>query len=66
MTDRVKGLIVLLGKDIRTDDCEAIVEAIKMVKGVAAVSMDVSDHNDWMARERVRLELREKLWEILK
>ena len=63
MTDRVKGLYVVLDADYRVDDVEAIVNAIKMVKCVADVQTEdmVSDVDDYMARTRVRSELAKSL-----
>ena len=63
MTDRVKGLYVVLDADYRVDDVEAIVSAIKMVKCVADVQTEdmVSDVDDYMARTRVRSELAKSL-----
>jgi hypothetical protein len=37
MTDRVRSLTVTLDKEYRVDDVEAIVNAIKMTRGVATV-----------------------------
>jgi hypothetical protein len=34
MTDRLKGCVVTFDQDLRTDDAEAILNAIRMVKGV--------------------------------
>lgn len=39
MTDRLKGFIVTLTTDIREDDAESIVQAIKMIKGVLTRSI---------------------------
>jgi len=66
MTDRIKGLTVSLTHDIRDDDCEETIQAIKMIKGVADVSMHVSDDMDWMARKHVKEELRDLIFEWLK
>ena len=65
MTDRINLLSVVLSKDIRDDDCEAIINAIKMVKGVLSVTPHVVDHADHIAQQRVRHELGEKLWAVL-
>ncbi len=59
MTDRIKGLTVALTHDIRDDDCETIIHAIAMIKGVEKVEMHVADTVDWMARAHVRYELRD-------
>ena len=34
MTDRFKGLTVVLDRDIREDDAEYIIKTISMIKGV--------------------------------
>lgn len=66
MTDHIKGLIITFERDIREDDVDPIIEAIQMVRGVADVSRSVADSRDHMNRERIRREMREKLWEVLK
>ena len=65
MTDRIKGIYVALDQDYRVDDAEAILDAIKMIKGVLAVTHDISDFEDWNHRTRIRNELSAKLWEAL-
>lgn len=57
MTDRIKGITVTLDGDYRDDDVEAIVQAIRMVKGVAHVALHVTTLEDHMARARVRADL---------
>lgn len=67
MTNRLNGCVVVFDNDVRVDDAEEILNAIRMVKGVLSVStdMNVVKLKDYNARERVRWELREKLWEVL-
>jgi hypothetical protein len=65
MTDRLKGLTVAFAHDIREDDAEAIVNAIKIIKGVLDVKPIVSTHDDWIIESRVRRELGEKLIAVL-
>lgn len=65
MTDRIKGFVVTLDKDYRVDDVEEIRRALLMVKGVLSVESSVADISDHMNRERVRLELHEKLFAVL-
>ena len=62
MTDRIKGFVVTLDKDIRIDDVQPIMDAIKMVKGVIDVSPSVTNADDHMNRERVTQEFRNKFW----
>lgn len=66
MTDRIKGFTVALTHDIRDDDCERIVDAIKMIKGVAGVAVHVADPSDYMARKQVKSELQDKIFEWFK
>ena len=37
MTDRYKGFLITLDKEIRDDDSEYIINALKMIKGVHSV-----------------------------
>lgn len=64
MTDRLKGCVVVFTDDFREDDAEPLLNAIRMLKGVASVhvDLDVTDHRDYVARYRVRHELRAKLF----
>lgn len=66
MTDRIKGYIVTLEQDLRTDDAEATTEAIKQIRGVLSVSpITASPSGDFIIETRIRRELGDKLWEIL-
>jgi ATP sulfurylase len=65
MTDRLKGVIVTFQNDVREDDAEAILNAIRMIKGVLSAKPLVSDVNQHMAEQRVRQELGEKLWKVI-
>jgi hypothetical protein len=66
MTDRLKGLVVVLETDIRTDDAEEIINAIRMIKGVADVQGSVTDHDDYMNRSRVDREWQEKILNLIR
>ena len=65
MTDRHSGYIVVLENNFRDDDAEAILNALRMVKGVLSVEPIVADPHAYIARERVKKELSEKLWNAL-
>lgn len=65
MTDRLKGVIVTFDNDIREDDAEAVLNAIRMVRGVLSVKPVVSSSEQHMAEERVRRELGEKLLKVI-
>lgn len=66
MTDRIKGLTIALDRDYRDDDVQAIVDAIMMIKGVAAVKKSVTNHEDWMNRTQIRLDIHKRLYDALK
>lgn len=65
MTDTVHSLIVVLDNDIRTDDVQSIIDAIKMMRRVIDVSPVVSDMRSHMAETRARTDLADKLWKVL-
>lgn len=65
MTDRYNALTVVLDRDIRSDDAEAILTAIRMIKGVLSVAPHVTDTADYVAEERVRLEYQKKIGAVL-
>jgi len=64
MTDRVKGFVISLDHDIREDDCEYILNAIKMIKGVVNVEKVLSEPNDHIIRMRVEKEMSDKFFEF--
>lgn len=64
MTDRHKGYIVTLEDDIREDDAETIIAALRMIKGVLSVEALVANYDDHMARERVRREVVGMLYDL--
>lgn len=64
MTDKLKGVHVAFEKDIREDDAETIINAIRMIKGVAEVKENVADAGDWMNREHVKHEIKGKLLDL--
>lgn len=61
MTDRIRHLTVVLDADYRDDDVEPIVEAIKMVRGVASVEEGIVEARDLLARDAVRAEIERDL-----
>jgi len=65
MTNRIAFLTVALDKDIREDDAESIVNAIRMIRGVLDVGTNISDVQQWMAYARARAELTERLFEVV-
>lgn len=65
MTDRYNALTVVLEKDIRDDDAEALLDAIRQLRGVLSVSGNVTDLTAHTAEERAKRELGDKLWQVL-
>ena len=65
MTDRYHSLTVCLEHDIRSDDAEPLIEAIKHIKGVLTVEGNVSGIEDWVAESRVRHDLHKKLFAVI-
>lgn len=65
MTDRVHSLTVVLDENMRTDDVEALTNAIRMMKHVIAVDGNIADPESYMAQERARRELGQKLIEVV-
>jgi hypothetical protein len=65
MSERINTIIVVLEKDTRLDDCQPILTAIRMTKGVLKATPNVVETRDWMAEERARHEFRKKLWDVL-
>ena len=64
MTDRIKGFVVVLKEDLREDDAEATLKAIEMVKGVIKVTPVMSDAHDYIIRQQVKQEFREKIYAL--
>ncbi|MFA5207532.1 MAG: hypothetical protein WC428_02630 [Candidatus Paceibacterota bacterium] len=65
MTDRVKGFTVTLAEDMRIDDIEPIMQAIRMIKGVIDVQPSITDSNDHINRIQVLSNIRKKFIKFL-
>lgn len=66
MTDRYNGFYVTLEEDTRADDAEALMNAIKMLRGVIDVRPNVVNVTDHTASLRAKFELGLKVRELLK
>jgi len=64
MTDRYKGFLVTLDKEIRSDDAEHIINALKMVRGVQSVKPYVSDMQDMMLYQKALCDVGQKLMDF--
>ena len=65
MTDRVNGVYVSFDKDYRTDDVQSIIDAIKMIKGVLDVEINVTNMTDWMNRSKIASEYQDAIYDTL-
>lgn len=65
MTDRFNSLTVVLEKNIRDDDADGIISAIKHIKGVLTVTGNVSDLSEFVAESRIRHEIYMEIINIL-
>ena len=65
MTDRIKGLTVAIQLDMREDDCQKIIDAITLIKGVTSVESHIADIPHQLAVQAARNEFRDKLWQVL-
>jgi len=66
MSTRIKGFAVTLDRDYRDDDAESVRQAIAMVKGVLTVEPVESNIDDLMNRTRVRFELEQQIFDVLR
>lgn len=65
MTTRYHSLTVVLEADMRDDDAEKLLSAIRQLRGVLNVSGEVAGLTTYMAEERARQALGVKLWQVL-
>lgn len=61
MTDRHIGYEVILDSDIREDDAEYVINALRMVKGVRSVTPVAATSASAMTERRVRLDLEDRI-----
>lgn len=62
MTIRLKGLMVAFGKDVREDDAEALIAAIRQLRGVLDVTPIEATGEDWIVRSRVHREFVDSIY----
>jgi hypothetical protein len=66
MTDRYCGFIVVLEKELRSDDAEATIAAIKQIKGVASVEPQVANMDHYFARSMARTEILNEVYDLIR
>jgi hypothetical protein len=66
MTNRLDAVLVIFDHDIREDDAESLISAIRHLRGVGEVKPHVSDLEGSIAYSRARLDLEKRLWNALR
>ncbi len=66
MTDRLKGVLVTFDREIRDDDAQPLLEAIKMLRGVLSVKQYICGMEDYMMYERGYMDARNKVFDLLR
>ena len=64
MTDRAHSITIVLARDVRVDDLEPLMEAMRHLRGVLSVSSVVSDPQSHMAEMRAKDDLRTKFFAL--
>lgn len=54
MSDRINGFVVALEGDFHAEDAERIADAIRQIRGVSAVTPNVTTSADYIARSDER------------
>jgi hypothetical protein len=57
MTDRIKGVWVAFEEEMRTDDAESLMSAIRQLRGVVGVQHSIMNADDYINGARIRREL---------
>ncbi len=66
MTDSHAGYLVVLDENLREDDSQAVLAALRLIKGVIAVTPVVGTSEVTIAQERVDREWRDTLWGLVR
>jgi hypothetical protein len=66
MTDRIHSITLVLEENMRDDDAESLIEACRHFRGVIAANGNVADPSDFMAEQRVRIDLERKLFDVVR
>jgi hypothetical protein len=65
MSDRYNYLTVVLERDLKDEDAESLIAAIKQLRGVLSVTPNIVDPTALLAEKRAQAELTAKLWRVL-
>jgi hypothetical protein len=67
VTDRIHSITIALEKDIREDDIESLIQALKHFRYVIDVKPNICDAktHSFVLEERLRREYEKRLWNAL-
>ena len=65
MTDRFHSLTVVLERDMREDDAEALIDAIRMFRGVIGVDGNVTCIDSHIAEKRAKYEMTRRIYDAI-
>lgn len=66
MAEYYKGVQIAFTEPIREEHAQAILNAVKLISGIAEAKLMHSFDSDFYNREAIRYELRKKLFDALK
>jgi len=66
MSDRYHSLTVALERDIRDDEAEYLMDAIKLLRGVMDVTGNVTDPPSYTAHVRITHKVTQQLQDLIK
>jgi hypothetical protein len=61
----VKGYVITLENDVKNERADYVLNALRMVKGVASVEPIQANPSDFVIEQRLRLELLKKITEVI-
>lgn len=64
MTDRHAGYVVTLAADLREDDAQATINAIRMIRGVVSVEPVLGGVDVHIAEERAEAQWRQRIADL--
>ena len=65
MSDRIKALTVVLVDNLRDDDAQPLIDAIRLLQGVVSVKPHVADLDHYCAITEAKRDLRTKMRDVL-
>lgn len=66
MSDRMKGCWVAFEEDMKDEDAEEIMQVIRHIRGIQAVEGQVTDSDDWMVRQHVKADMKDKFMNLFR